>query len=86
MAGIIARINTSKNIGRVTLNEGPKASIISPNFAPKPNVALAELNDVTVTNLENGSVISFNTALNKYEAKLIDANNIALTSITGGTF
>lgn len=83
---IVARINNTGNIGRATIRTGTKASVISPNFAPKPSVALVELTDVSIINPENGSVLSFSSSINKYEVKPIDANNIAITSITGGTF
>lgn len=83
---IIAKINSVGNIGRATIRTGTKASIVAPNFAPKPNVALVELTDTAIVNPENGSVLTFSSASNKYEIKPIDANNIAITKITGGTF
>lgn len=83
---IIARINNAGNIGRATIRTGTRASVISPNFAPKPNVALVDLTDTLIVNPENGSVLTFSSTTNKYEVKPIDANNIGLTQITGGTF
>lgn len=83
---IIAKINTIGNIGRATVRTGTKASVISPNFAPKPNVALVELTDVISQNPENGSVLTYSSSSNKYEIRPIEANNISITKITGGTF
>ncbi len=84
--GIIAKVNNSGNIGRATIRSGTKASIISPNFQPKPNVALTELTDTLIVNPENGSVLTFSSESNKYEVKPLSSNNIAITQITGGTF
>lgn len=84
--GIIARINNVGNIGRATIKTGTRASIIAPDFSPKPNVALVELTDVSVVNPQNGAVVTYSSSSNKYEVKPIDANNILISQITGGTF
>lgn len=84
--GIVAKINNSKNIGRVEVNTGTKASLISPNFSPKPNVALTELRDTLIVAPENGHVIYYNASTNKFENKFIDATSLAINKITGGTF
>ena len=38
-----ARVNTGSNIGQVKLTQQTRSTIAAQNFAPKPNVALAEL-------------------------------------------
>lgn len=82
---IVAKINNLNNIGRATI-KSTKATIVAPNFAPKPNVALVELTDTSVVSPDNGDIITFNSTTNKFEAKPIDANNINLNLIAGGTF
>lgn len=86
---IVARINNVGNIGRATVKTGTRASVVSPNFAPKPNVALVELTDVSITSPEDGAVLSFDSTTNRYEVKQIDANNFTnfiISTISGGTF
>lgn len=80
---IIAKINTQGTIGRATIKSSPKTAIAADTFAPKPNVSLSEINDVSTIGVQNGDGLVFNSATNKYEAKAIIAT---VTKITGGTF
>ena len=80
---IIAKINTQGTIGRATIKSSPKTAIAADTFAPKPNIALAEINDVSTTGVQNGDALVFNSATNRYEAKTVTASVI---QIIGGTF
>jgi len=60
-----------------------RSTIVAQNFAPKPNIALAEISDVSTVGVENGDALVFNSVTNKYEAKTITAT---VTEIIGGTF
>ena len=60
-----------------------RSTIVAQNFAPKPNIALAEISDVSTTGVEDGDALVFNSVTNKYEAKTITAT---VTEIIGGTF
>lgn len=83
---INARINTTGQIGRATITSPTRTSIVSQNFAPKPNVSLNDVNDVTTEGVENGYTLLFNSSTNKFEAQPISNTAIDLTQITGGTF
>ena len=78
-----ARINSSGNIGQVKLTQQTRSTIAAQNFAPKPNVTLTELNDVSVTGAENGQGLIYNSATNKFEANNVTA---VVTSVFGGNF
>lgn len=80
--GITARINVAGSIGRATIKE-TKATIVAPDYRPKPNIALAEINDVATAGVQDGDAIVFNSATGKYETKTITAT---VTSVIGGTF
>ena len=80
---ITARVNTTGTIGRATIKSSPKTAIAADTFAPKPNIALAEINDVSTAGVENGDALVFNSATNKYEAKPVTAT---VTEVFGGTF
>jgi hypothetical protein len=80
---ITARINTQGTIGRATIKSSPKTAIAADTFAPKPNIALAEINDVSTTGVQNGDALVFNSATNRYEAKTVTAT---VTQVFGGTF
>ena len=70
-------------IGKVLINQPNRSRIVAQNFAPRPNIALAEINDVSTTGVQDGDALVFNSATNKYELKTITAT---VTEITGGTF
>lgn len=82
---IVAKVKNTQNLNPVVRTQ-QKSTIVSPNFAPKPNVALSELSDVSISGLEDGQVISFNSTTNKFENKLLDATNIDINRIVGGIF
>jgi len=73
------------DIGRIVISQPNRTTITSPNYRPKPNVAFAEINDVSTTGLEDGYTIIFSAANNKFETKSA-ANLTASISIFGGFF
>jgi hypothetical protein len=73
------------DIGKVVINQPNRTTITSPNYRPKPNVAFAEINDVSTDGLEDGYTIIFSAANNRYETKSA-ANLTASISIFGGYF
>ena len=79
-----ARINTGGYIGQVKVTQPISSSIVAQNFAPKQNVALTELNDVTTTGVEDGYTLVFNSDTGKYEAAA--APPATVTEIKGGSF
>ena len=86
---IVAKINNAGTIGRATITQPAKATIVSTNFKPKPNVAVAELTDVVTTGVQDNYVLAYNSTLNKYETKSMAnvANvSVTITNINGGGF
>ena len=82
--GIVARINTTGSIGRATIKSSPKTAIAADTFAPKPNVSMGEINDVTLSGLQDGYILIFNSTTNNFESQPI--SNVAITNIVGGFF
>ena len=80
---ITARVNTTGTIGRATIKSNPKTAIAADTVAPKPNIALAEINDVSTTGVQDGDAIVFNSATNRYETRTVTAS---VTEVIGGTF
>jgi hypothetical protein len=73
------------DIGKVVINQPNRTTITSPNYRPKPNVAFAEINDVSTDGLEDGYTIIISAANNRNETKSA-ANLTASISIFGGYF
>lgn len=78
---ITAKINVTTGIGRATITQTSRSTIIAQNFTPKPNVSIAQLNDVALTDVLNGQALIYNSAIGKYEA-----NTISVPVVNGGDF
>ena len=71
------------NIGKVLINQPNRSRIVAQNFAPRPNVSMAEINDVTTVGVQDGDTLVYNSATGRYETKTVIAT---VTAIAGGTF
>ena len=70
-------------IGRVKVTQSTRSTIVAQNFAPKPDVSLAQLNDVSTEGVQNGQALIYNSATGKYEANNVTASVVA---VNGGSF
>ena len=78
---ITAKINVTTGIGRATITQPNKSTIVAQNFTPKPNVSLTQLNDVSLSGAQNGQALIYNSAIGKYEA-----NTVLIQVVNGGDF
>ena len=64
-----------------TVRQQTRSVIAAQNFAPKPNVSLSEISDVSTAGVENGDALIFNSATNRFEANIIafESNRIGLS-------
>jgi hypothetical protein len=60
-----------------------RSTIVSQNFAPKPNVSISEVSGVSVSGVENGQSLIYNSSSGKFEANTIVASVVA---VNGGVF
>ena len=72
---------TRNIVAKVT--QQTRSTVVAQNFAPKPNVALTELTDINVSNVQNGQVIQFDSATGKFIANTVTAS---LVAVNGGAF
>ena len=70
-------------IGRVKVGQTNRTTVVASNFNPKPNVALTELSDTSLTGISDGQVIQYNSATGKFEANTVTAT---IVSVNGGSF
>ena len=71
------------DIGTVTVFQPNRTSIVSPKYKPKPNIALAEINDVSTDNVQDGQSLVYVSANNRYEMKIATT---VLQQVDGGYF
>jgi hypothetical protein len=81
---ITARLSSPGTIGRVSVTSAVRTTIADPKFQPKPNVALTELTDVSITLPEDGEIVAYDASLGKYKTSSIA--DIAIGNINGGQF
>ena len=70
-------------VGKVKIGQTNRTTIVSSNFKPKPNVALTELSDISISSVQNGQVIQYNSTTGKFEANTVVAT---VVSVNGGSF
>jgi hypothetical protein len=71
-------------IGKVTITSPVRTTIADPKFRPKPNVALSELTDVSITTPEDGELVAYDAVSGKFKTSSIV--DIAIGNINGGQF
>jgi hypothetical protein len=72
-------------IGKVTIRQPSRSTIASQNFAPKPNVTIAEISGVSTANVQNGYALIYNSATGLLEAEAIE-DVATVSQIVGGSF
>ena len=83
---ITAKINVTTGIGRATITQASRSTIVAQNFAPKPNISIGQLGGVTTTGAQDGYTFIFNSDTDKFEAAPAGDLTGQITQITGGTF
>jgi hypothetical protein len=78
---ITARLSSPGTIGRVSVTSAVRTTIADPKFQPKPNVALSELTDVSITLPEDGQILAYDALSEKYKTSSIV--DIAIQNING---
>lgn len=71
------------DLGKVTVFQPNRTTLVSPNYKPKPNVSLAEINDVSTEGVQDGYSLVFDSANNRFETKVATT---VLGAIDGGLF
>jgi hypothetical protein len=73
----------NNTLGTITVQQPNRVTLAASDFSPKPNITLAEINDVSTEGVEDGDSLVFSSANNRFEFKIASAS---LTSVDGGTF
>jgi hypothetical protein len=78
---ITAKINVTTGIGRATITQASKSTIVAQNFTPKPDVGINQIAGITTTGAQDGFTLIFNSDTGSFEA-----NTISVTAVNGGDF
>ena len=71
------------DLGTVTVFQPNRTTVVSPKYKPKPNVALAEISDVSTDNVQDGQSLVYVSANNRYEMKIATS---VIDNLDGGYF
>ena len=71
------------DLGKVTVFQPNRTTVVSPKYKPKPNVALSEINDVSTENVQDGFSLVYSSANSRYEMKIATT---VLEKVDGGYF
>lgn len=71
------------DLGKVTVFQPNRTTVVSPNYKPKPNVALEEINNVFTNGVQDGFSLVYSSANNRYEMKIATA---VIDKLDGGLF
>jgi hypothetical protein len=80
LGSVSLRNNT---LGTITVQQPNRVTLAASDFSPKPNITLAEINDVSTEGIEDGDSLVYSSANNRYEFKIAST---VLGNIDGGTF
>jgi hypothetical protein len=80
LGSVSLRNNT---LGTITVQQPNRTTLTSPDFKPKPNISLSEINDVSTVGVEDGRFLAFNSANNRYEFEIPIA---VIEKVDGGQF
>lgn len=83
---VTARIRTPGVIGKVEVQQSIRTTVADPKFKPKPNVALTELADTSISTLEDGQVVVYSAEEGKFIAKGLGDIDTKIDKINGGFF
>lgn len=77
------RVGNTSGIGQVVVSQQTRTTVAAQNFKPKPNVALTELTDTNIANVQDKQVLQFDSATGKFIANTVSAT---VTVVNGGAF
>jgi len=74
------------NIGKVVVRPVNRTSISAPNFSPKVNVSISDIQGANVELRRNGDSLIYNAATGEYVSSPLTNASISLDEIHGGRF
>jgi hypothetical protein len=73
-------------VGKVVVRPINQTTISTPNFTPKLNIALSDIQGVNIATLTNGYSLIYDSSQNEFVSKPINTADIEITNINGGRF
>lgn len=74
------------NIGKVVVRPTNRTTISAPNFAPKLNVSITDIQGANVEIRREGDALIYNSVTGEYVSSPLTGASISLDEIRGGRF
>lgn len=74
------------NIGKVVVRPATRTTIAAPDFSPKVNIAIDDIQQMNVMTRQNGDTLIYDATTGEYKSGPIDAAQIKINNINGGSF
>lgn len=74
------------NIGKVIVRPNIRTTIAAPNFEPRVNVSISDVQQVNVATRQDGDTLIYDAATGEFVAGPIEVARIVLNAINGGSF
>jgi hypothetical protein len=73
-------------IGKVVVRPTNRTTISAPNYTPKMNVSITDIQGANVTVRRDGDALIYNSITGEYVSSPLTGANIQLDELHGGTF
>lgn len=73
-------------IGKVVVRPTNRTTISAPNYTPKMNVSITDIQGANVTVRRDGDALIYNSITGEYVSSALSGASIQLDEIRGGTF
>jgi hypothetical protein len=77
---------SQKNVGKVLVRTANRTTISSPNFEPKVNVSIDDIQSVNVSTKRDGDVLLYDSQSGEFISSPLRQAQVDLENINGGTF
>jgi hypothetical protein len=74
------------NIGKVVVRPATRTTIAAPDFSPKMNIAISDIQDIDVVAKQNGDTLIYDATTGQYKSGPIDTASLIINNINGGSF
>lgn len=74
------------NIGKVVVRPTTRTTIAAPDYTPKLNVAISDIQQMNVASRQNGDTLIYDATTGEYKSSPIDAARLQINNINGGSF
>lgn len=73
-------------IGKVIVRPANRTTISSPNFTPKLNVAITDIQQINIASTNNGDTLVYDATSGEFKSGPIDTAGLKIDQINGGSF